>query len=78
MVGELLKRVFAVCGIVWTFGAFGVLFVIIRNTSLANGVDPLHISSSTGSATLAFVIVWLVASAILSVMGVAFLIWLQR
>lgn len=78
MVGDLLRRVLAASAIAWTLGVFGGLFIILRNMSLANGVDPLTASSSTGYATLAFLAVWLVASAILSVIGVVFLIWLQR
>lgn len=65
---------FRVLSVVWALGCFAGLFIIIRALMMANGPDPLHLTSETGLHTVAFLFFWLATATLAALAGA----WLLR
>lgn len=65
---------FRVLSVLWALGCFGGLFIVIRGLMMANGPDPLHLTSETGLHTVAFLFFWLVSATLIAFAGA----WLLR
>lgn len=70
-----MSVIFRVIATIWCLAVFILGFGIVRQLMTVDGLDPLNNASGL---TVAFVVIWLVSSALLSFLGVILLLILHR